>query len=495
MLLYTITDIIKSISLDKVNGISFQEGARLMDILTFPINTEIKTPLYTQLYEYIKSEIKSGEIEFDTKLPSKRKLSNHLKISQNTIQSAYNQLIEEGYVVPIERRGFFVSKLDNIINLQTDTKDYISNNKIVKPTIEYNFSHHGIDVDNFPFSLWRKLTKDAINEYDKQLFLLGDSQGNEMLRNSIAIYLHQSRGVNCSNDQIIISAGTEFLFQILIQILGKKSIYGIENPGYEKLNVLFSSNNAKFKSINIDKSGMDISEIKKSDANILCITPAHQFPSGVIMPINRRIQLLNWANEKSNRFIIEDDYDSEFKYSGKPIPALQGLDKNDKVIYMGSFSKSLSPSIRISYMVLPKSLLKEYHEKLSFILCPVPSIEQKVLNTFIQNGHFEGHLNKMRNIYKKKREILVSEILKMNKNVKILGADAGLHLLLEVNNNMSEKELVTSALKSGVKVYGFSDYFIDKTTLPKTPTVLMGYATMTIQEIIKAIEILNKIWF
>lgn len=470
-------------------------GAFMMDMLTFTIKADCNIPLYRQLYNYIKSEIQSGRILFNTKLPSKRKLSTYLKISQNTIQTAYDQLIEEGYVIPVERKGFYVCELDNIMKSRVPQNSNIIDCKDDRSHVEYDFSYHGVDMQTFPFSLWRKLTKDAIDEYDQELLKLGNSQGNIRLRSSIAEYLHQSRGVNCSANQIIISAGTEFLFQILIQLLDKEYIYGIENPGYEKLNLLFHSNGAKFKTINIDKNGMVLEEIVKSNANVLCVTPAHQFPSGGIMPINRRIQILNWAYESDNRYIIEDDYDSEFKYSGKPIPALQGLDTNEKVIYMGSFSKSLSPSIRVGYMVLPEQLIKKYLKNLSFIVCPVPILEQKVLQRFIQDGHFERHFNRMRNIYKKKREILVNHLLGLKCNMEVIGADAGLHLLLIVNNGMTENQLVSSALLAGVKIYGLSKYFFDKSCIDKRPTVLIGYATLTESEIIKAVKILYKAWF
>lgn len=466
-----------------------------MDMLTFSFDSSGEKPLYHQLYEYIKGEIRSGRIEFNTKLPSKRKLSAYLKISQNTIQTAYDQLIEEGYIVAVSKKGFFVSPLDNILDLDLKSSVNYSESEIEAEQLVYDFSYHGVDHMSFPFTIWRRLTKDAINEYDMDLLKPGSSQGRSDLRVSIAKYLRHSRGVNCSAEQIVISSGTESLFQILIQLLGQKYVYGIENPGYEKLNLLFKSNNAKFKTIDIDMKGMKIEEIEKSGADILCITPAHQFPSGGIMPITRRIKILNWAYEKVNRYIIEDDYDSEFKYSGKPIPALFGLDTYDKVIYMGSLSKSLSPSIRVSYMVLPELLLKEYWEKLSFIVCPVPTIDQKVLQRFIEDGHFERHINRMRNIYKRKREVLVGELVELKGQIDILGADAGLHLLLRVNNGMSEEKLVEKAKEVGVGVYGISKYYYDKNSLDKVSTVLLGYAGMNDKNIRKAIGKLIDSWF
>jgi len=404
-----------------------------MEMLTLQLIPDSKIPIYQQLYHFIKTEIQTGRIPFDAKLPSKRKLAHYLGISQNTIQSSYDQLSEEGYISSVEKKGFYVCRIDHLQKLEIPITNEVPDiSTEVKPV--FDFSYHGVDIPNFPFNTWRNLTKEVINEYDTELLKLGDSLGYYRLRSVIARYLHNSRGVNCTEHQIIISSGTEILFQTLIQLFEHDSIYGIENPGYEKLNQLFSCNRASFRAILIDHNGMVPTEITKSNANILCITPAHQFPSGQIMPINRRVQLLNWANEADGRYLIEDDYDSEFKYSGKPIPALQGLDTNEKVIYMGSLSKSLSPTIRVSYMVLPKHLMNKYHKELSYILSLVPVIDQKVLSRFIEEGYFERHLNKMRTIYKKKRDTLVNSLDKLECDIHIYGADAGLHILSHNKN-------------------------------------------------------------
>lgn len=466
-----------------------------METLTFHINTENKIPIYHQLYAFIKAEIQTGKIPFHTKLPSKRKLSAYLKISQNTIQSAYDQLIQEGYIISEEKKGFFVSKIDNLQRLQIPAQNALPADQLEPTRILYDFSYNGVDQATFPFDIWRKLSKEVINEYDSELLQQSDSLGFHRLRKVIAGYLHQSRGVNCTENQVIISSGTEILFQSLFQLFDKECVYGIENPGYEKLSQLFTANRAKYESIDIDNQGMMPEEVYKSGADILCIAPAHQFPSGEIMPINRRIQLLNWANEAEGRYLVEDDYDSEFKYSGKPIPALQGLDENEKVIYMGSLSKSISPTLRVSYMVLPAHLIKKYREKLSYILCPVPVIEQKVLCSFIENGYFERHLNKMRTVYKKKRDLLVKAIHELNRGIEILGADAGLHLLLQVQNGMTEEQLISSALHSDIKTYGISRYYSNKKIINNQPTLLLGFATMSEPELERAVRLLDKAWF
>lgn len=466
-----------------------------MELLTFPLNTESRIPLYHQLYSYLKAEIQNKTIGYNTKLPSKRKLSSHLGISQNTIQSAYDQLIEEGYVVSTEKKGYYVAKIDHLQKLTVLAENEYAVAAQPVSEVKYDFSYHGVDHDTFPFRVWRRLTKELVSEYDPEFLKQGDSQGYLRLRKAIADYLHQSRGVNCTEDQIIISSGTEILFQSLIQLLDRESIYGIENPGYEKLNQLFTANRSEFVPVALDAYGMNPESVVISKANILCLSPAHQFPSGEIMPISRRIQLLNWANEAPDRYLIEDDYDSEFKYSGKPIPALQGLDTGEKVIYMGSLSKSLTPTLRVSYMVLPLHLLQRYLEKLSYILCPVPVLEQKTLCSFIEQGYFERHLNKMRTVYKKKRDILVKEIAELRSGTEIHGADAGLHLLLQIPNTMTEDELISAAYEQGVKVYGISKYYTDKSNLRNPPTLLLGFATMGEEDIREAVLRLKKAWF
>lgn len=465
-----------------------------MNMLTITLDTKAKEPLYEQLYRYIKEEVQSGRFPYGTKLPSKRQLSVHLQCSQNTVQNAYSQLISEGYIMAKAKSGFYVAELDGIIGL--GHKAVGAADKMAATQLcPYDFSHHGVDTENFPFQTWRKIFKDVIDEYDPDLLRLGHPQGDFNLRAAIAHYLHQSRGVDCTPRQIIISAGTEFLLQLLIQMFSEDCVYALENPGYEKLSQLIQSNRASYVMIPLDEQGMMPQELIQSRADVAFITPSHQFPTGCIMPINRRIQLLNWANGGKERYIIEDDYDSEFKYSGKPIPSLQGLDKDGKVVYIGAFSKSLTPSIRISYMVLPEALLEVYQQKMTFYICPVPVFEQKALYRFMTQGYFERHLNKMRNVYKKKRETLVSAIQKLMPETVVIGENVGLHLLLKVGNGMSETELIETARILGVKVYGLSKYCLGELAERSSPLIMLGFAAMKEKDIDHAVALLKKAWF
>lgn len=464
-----------------------------MNMITINLNKTLQEPIYEQLYNYIKAQILNGNYPYNEKLPSKRQLASYLQCSQNTVQNAYHQLIAEGYIISKPKSGFYVCELEGMIDLGKDTSGSANKSKSVS-WAKYDFSHHGVDFDSFPFSQWRKITREVINEDDETLLKSGDPQGDINLRTSIAKYIHQSRGVNCLPKQIVVSSGTEFLLQLLIQLFNQNYIYALESPGYEKLSMIFKSNHAKYKAISLDKKGMIPLRLEHSGADVACISPSHQFPTGNIMPISRRIQLLNWSNEKEGRYIIEDDYDSEFKYSGKPIPSLQGLDSGGKVIYMGTFSKSLTPALRISYMVLPEELLKAYKEKLNFYICPVSTFQQKTLYHFINEGHFGRHLNKMRNIYKKKREILVSEIKKHLPYAEISGAKVGLHLLVKVNRDISEDILIELAKKKGIRIYGISQFYLDNVTKNTDPMLLLGFATLKNHEIPEAVKLLSNAW-
>jgi GntR family transcriptional regulator/MocR family aminotransferase len=335
-----------------------------------------------------------------------------------------------------------------------------------------------------------------MHDENRELLKASHPQGDYKLRTHIAKYLHEYRGVNCLPEQIIIGAGTEYLLGFLVQMLGTSVVYGVENPGYLKTYKVLKSNRANVEAITLDDEGMSIQSLKKSDVNIAYITPSHHFPLGIVMPINRRMQLLKWANEKTDRYIIEDDYDSEFRYNGRPIPALQGLDTNQKVIYMSTFSKSIAPSIRISYMVLPPSLLHVYQSYFMFYSCTVPRFEQYTLYKFISGGYFERHLNKMRNIYKTRKEKLVTELEKLSfsDKIEIQGKNAGLHLLLKINSCLDENELISLAKTYGVKLYGLSDYYIEGVDGMPDNIVILGYSNFDMDEIQEAACLLEQSW-
>lgn len=462
-----------------------------MDILTINLNSNSNIPLYIQLYKFIKHEIQMGNMKSNSKLPSKRKLSHYLAISQNTVEAAYEQLMTEGYIISFPRKGYFVSDLQGILEVNIE-KEAVNEKLKKKKIYQYEFYSSRVDVESFPYSIWRKINKEILGEENKELLQIGHSQGDRNLREAINNYLRFSRGVNAKIDNIIIGAGTEYLIQIIINILGRNKRFSVEEPGYYKIKKILKINGVNPIPISIDNQGVNVDRLRESNSEVIHITPSHQFPTGIIMPINRRIQILNWANESKGRYIIEDDYDSEFRFEGKPIPALQSLDNKGKVIYLGTFSKCFSPSERIAYMVLPDELMKIYRKDFSFLACTVSRSSQQALVRFIEEGYFERHLNKMRNIYRKKREFLVTLIKKYLNNTEIIGTNSGLHLLLKVNNGMNEEELIISAEEKGVMVLGLSKSYLNN--IEESKTVFLGYANLKYNEIEEAIKLLKEAW-
>ena len=463
-----------------------------MNELTMNLKTHSKIPLYEQIYNYIKSDIQNGKIAYGEKLPSTRALAKHLEISRSTVELAYEQLLSEGYIESEPYRGFFVAQIEELYHLQ---KGKITSAKIYKEKkkYKYDFTPNGVDLKSFPYNAWRKLSKDILMDDKTELFRAGDSQGEYGFRNAICNYLYQARGVNCTPDQIIIGAGSDYILMLLSTILGIHHRIAFEDPTYKQAYRMVRSLSYETAPVPMDKNGMKVSELEKSGADIAYVTPSHQYPTGVIMPLKRRLELLRWASQEEGRYIIEDDYDSEFRYKGKPIPALQGYDGEDKVIYLGTFSKSIAPAIRLSYMVLPKPLLEVYDQKSRFVNSTVSKVDQMIVHKFIEEGYYERHLNKTRALYKSRHDVLIEGLRPMMDICKISGEHAGVHLLLTFHNGMSEEELIQRAEAEDIRVYGLSDYCIQE-KYEGNATILLGYANLSEEQIREAVQILNCCW-
>ena len=432
--------------------------------------------LYMQIYEYFKNEIINGTYKANTKLPSKRNLAKEYNISLNTVDNAYSKLLEEGFIYSKERQGFFVSDVGEL---------YVLDSKPIHITkeeenIEYDFSYSGVS-EEFPYKIFKKISSNIFD--NKDILEKVDYQGYLPLRTQISEYLDKSRGFKADPSQIVISSGSEYLFQIIFKLISGK--FGIEDPGYNMLSNIMDTNDINYEFISVDENGMDLTKLKKSKSDFCVITPAHQFPTGVIMNMQRRVELLNM---KKIKYVIEDDYDSEFKYSKRPVPALKSIDVNDKVIYIGSFSKSISPSFRVSFMVLPFDLVEKYNKIFKFFICPVSIMVQKMLTTFIETGEFEKHLNRMRKIYSKKRQLLM-DMLNERKDITIKGADAGLHVVLEYPKNYSEEYIVKKAKEKKIKVYGLGSYG----TKRKIPSILLGFATLSEEKLKEGVKLFLEI--
>lgn len=464
-----------------------------MEMLSCHLDKESTISLYEQLYLHIKKEIIEGRIEYGSKLPSKRKLADFLKISQNTVETAYEQLEAEGYIEAYPRRGYFVLAHEDLEYMETSHEPH-QEPILAKKEVIYKFHPSAIDTENFPFSTWRKHAKNTIDKANHSLLLLGDSQGEFELRTEIAHYLYHARGVQCQPEQIVVGAGIEILLQQLLLLLDEKSIYGVEDPGYHLILRILHNMKKEVYPLEVDEEGIDVESIQEKKMDVVYVAPSNQFPYGTILSVNRRTKLLNWASAEKNRYIIEDDYDSEFRYSGKAIPSLQSMDAGEKVIYLGTFSKSLMPSIRISYMVLPRLLLEQYKEKLSFYhSCSVSRMDQHILTQFLKEGDFERHLNRMRKIYRRKLEKVVDLLKRHQEYISIIGEQSGLHIVLVVKNGMSEEELVQRAADGKLKIYPMSDYSIEKKEL-SPPKIILGFAGIPEEQLEEAIHLLLDCW-
>ena len=465
--------------------------------LTIHLQTNSKTPLYEQIYRYIKGEIREGRIASGEKLPSTRALSRHLEVSRSTVEMAYEQLLSEGYIEARACRGYYAARLDGLYQLtEPDMVKKEKKNSDGKK-YEFDFTPYGVDLKSFPYNIWRRLSRECLIDDRAELFRLGDPRGEYGLRNAICSYLHQARGVNCSPEQIVVGAGSDYLLMLLAAIMGQGHRVALENPTYRQAYRLFRNLSYEVCTVDTDDKGMEMDELDRTGADIAFVMPSHQYPLGIVMPLRRRMELLKWANEENNRYIIEDDYDSEFRYKGKPIPALQGYDACGKVIYVGTFSKSIAPSIRMSYMVLPEPLLQRYEERCSFISSTVSKVDQIILQKFIEEGYFERHLNKTRALYKNRHDVLLSCLKEIDADFTVSGENAGVHLLLHFHNGKTEEEMIRSAAEKNVKVYGLSGYYVeqDKEHKPqKDAVILLGYANMGEESIRRAAALLAEAW-
>jgi GntR family transcriptional regulator / MocR family aminotransferase len=463
-----------------------------MEMLSCELNRDINTPLYEQLYDYIKTEIIEGRLAFGSKLPSKRNLAEFLQISGNTVETAYEQLTAEGYVEVIARKGYYVMAFEDLelFGAKSSVEEFEGEHL---EQVLYDFHPSQIDTERFPYNQWRKYAKNVIDEQHQELLLLGNAQGEFELRREIATYLYHARGVKCAPEQIIIGAGSEILLHQLVLLFEKKAVYGVEDPGYHVIQKILKRYNNRVFPLEVDEEGIQVGAVKRFGLDVVYVTPSHHFPYGTVMSVNRRTKLLNWAAAHENRYIIEDDYDSEFRYSGKTIPALQSMDYAEKVIYLGSFSKSLMPSIRISYMVLPKPLLTRYFSELNFYQSTVSRIDQHVVTEFMKQGDFEKHLNKMRTLYRRKFEQVAALLKPFQNQIRIIGERAGLHTVLVVDNGMDENTLVQKARDHLIEIYPMSAYSLGAKTESK-PQMILGFAGIPEKELEKAVKLLLKSW-
>lgn len=462
--------------------------------LTLCLDNKSSTPLYEQIYTYIKNEIKNGKIECKSKLPSTRSLAEHLQISRSTVDMAYTQLLSEGYIESVPCKGYYVCEISLLHDISITRYDTDDKEEQTGTDNLIDFTPYGVDLDYFPFNTWRKITKNVLNEENKDMFDSGNPMGDIAFRRTICNYLFEARNVHCRPEQILIGAGNHYLLTLLCRLFNGEKTIAMESPTYQKAYHILKTNGCRVVTVNVNKDGIDIKDVIDKKADVVYVMPSHHYPLGTVMPIGKRTELIKWANEDEGRYIIEDDYDSEFRYHGKTIPALKGIQCNANIIYIGTFSKSIAPAIRMSYMVLPENLLERYKKNMYFYSQTVSRIEQTVVNEFIGKGYFERHLNRMRSVYREKHDLIISCLKDMGDSVKISGENAGLHLLLQINNGMSEEQLISSAKEYGVKVYGLSDNYIEGVNANKE-AIILGFAQINKNMITEGIKRLEKAWF
>ncbi len=467
-------------------------------MLTYSFSETGKTSLYEQLYHSIKDDILSGTLKCGDKLPSKRSFAKHLNISTITIENAYAQLLAEGYLYSIPKKGYYVSDITELTVFSSEVSHKkadmpSSKEQSSAPAVFADFISNQTCADQFPFATWARLMRQVIGEKSAELMTNPPSGGILELRQAIAGHLQQFRGMDVRPEQIIIGAGTEYLYSLLVQLFGYDKIYGVENPGYMKVAKIYDVSGVQKRYISMGSSGINMRELEESQADIMHLSPTHHFPTGIVTSIGRRREILNWAARKEGRYIIEDDYDCEFRLMGKPIRSLQSMDKAGRVVYMNTFTKSLSSTIRISYMVLPEDLLEQFHTHLGFYSATVSNFEQYTLAKFIREGYFEKHINRMRKYYRNQRDALLTCIKKspLSSCVTITEKDAGLHFLMHVKSSLSEETIRQNALQKGIRLASLSQFYYGEKP-SSDATFIINYSAIQPERLDEAIHLLSQ---
>ena len=451
---------------------------------TYQLKKKPGLPLYESLYRAIREDIRDGILAPGEKLPSKRALASNLEVGKTTVEAAYAQLLEEGYISSRERQGFFVEAVHQKIPAPAPVS--APPPPEISDTAPADLTGNG--TGHFPFSVWTRLQREVILDYGKDLLLPMDPRGALVLRRAIAESLSDFRGMQVDPQNILVGAGTDFLYNLLMQLLGQDLVYGVEDPGYEKIRRIYAAGGVRCHSIPLDGSGIRVEDI--GPAQVLHISPSHHFPTGIVTPVSRRRQLLSWARSRDG-WIIEDDYDTEFRFRGRPIPPMQAMDP-ERVIYLNTFSKTLSPSIRISYLVLPPMLMERFRRELGFYGCTVASFEQYTLARFLSRGYFEKHINRMRKFYRARRNRVISllENCPASPAFTIQEQDAGLHFLLQVDTRLSDAQLEEFFLRQGLKVQPLGSFYREPRDLR---TLVVNYSGVDEAALENALKKLDRI--
>ena len=464
------------------------------------LNKNTKQPLYLQIYNQIKTDILLHVLKEGTILTGSRTLAQTLHISRNTVDTAYSQLATEGYIIAQKGVGYIITALPKL-SITTSAQPFLVKKKPLPATykaqdIKYDLTNGSHTNDLFPKTLWRRTTIKCLDILDQQARLSShlDKQGEIYLRENLLAYLRRIRGVKCQPEQIIITCGLQQSLDIICKLLhDKRPSVLMEEPGYHKAAAVFKNNNLKIKTIPIDKYGINVNKFPQDISSCLIYsTPSHQFPTGITMPIHRRLELLTWAKTNTS-YILEDDFDSELRYYAKQIPSLQSIDENNNVIYLGTFSKGLSPSLRMGYIILPPQLLEIYMDKFQNYNSTVPILNQYVVAYLLENGEYDRHIRRLNSIFRKRLELFNKEFSIFNDKIKIIGNNSGQYFLLEFAADVQQAELIIAAKKQSVQVYPTMQFWQDRADCPDN-TLFLGFSKISLKDIPDCVHRLKKAW-
>lgn len=430
-------------------------------MLTYDLENRGELPRYEYLYRQLRADIESGALEAGERLPSKRRFAEHLGTSLVTVETAYRQLVAEGYVSSYPRRGYYVRRLERAGRQTMAVPDVPEPSEPARPDLLADFSQPDADVSESAASLWGHALRDVLaHESPEQLFAAQPAQGTERLRRAIAAYLEGSRGVRVSPSCVVVGAGTQVLDAQVVKLLGRDRTYAMEDPGYTRLSRLYEGEGVRLAFVGMDAEGVRLDDLRASRATVVHLMPSHQFPTGRVTSIARRYGLLGWAAEGEGRYIVEDDYDRDFRLAGHPIPPLKSIDAAGHVIYTDTFTKSLSPSLRLAFMVLPPALVEPYRQRLECFSNTVSVIDQVALAHILESGAYERHVRRFRKRQRDLRDAFLDVLGKssLGPRCAIEEADSGLHFVLAVETCLSEDEVARRALAEGVRLVPLSSF-------------------------------------
>ena len=465
-------------------------------MITYDLSKRGKEPLYVFLYRQIRDDILSGKIAPNEKLPSKRTFAGNLNVGVNTVANAYDQLLSEGYLYSAEKKGYYATDMHQFSDIKINISEPVKIESPEETDYFMDFRANRINLNNFPISTWNRCMRKAILDGGDALYKTVPYNGIPELRNAISAYLFRNRGMSVNPERIFVGAGTEFLFKRLFELFDKGTNVAIEETGFKKVAGFADRLDINVRIMPGDEDGMDINALQKNDIEVVYVAPANRFPTGKVLPIKRRLELFSWAYDGDERYIVEDDYDSEFRYSGRMIVPMFSEDSKKRVVYLNTFSKTMVPSIRISYMILPEELAKRYKETLGFYSCSVSSFEQYALAEFINSGAFERHINRMRNFYKKQRVAILNEFENspLMQIAEIEEHNAGTHFLLRVKTDLDREYIYNEGINKELHISFFSDYSLQSEKEDGYITLVINYAAIVSDKIPEVVSRLTEIF-